>query len=101
MNIKDYKGGWLCGDFVPSIFKTKHFEVGVKSYKKGDKEPSHKHKVAMEVSVVISGRVKMKTVMEHGDIVVLQNEYCSFEALEDTTMLVIKYPSAPEDKYYE
>ena len=101
MNLSDYTNGWIVGDFTPSVFKTKHVEVGVKSFKKGDTEPKHIHPIAMEVSLVISGKVKMKKVMEEGDICVLQNEWCAFEALEDSVMLCIKYPSVKNDKVIE
>ena len=30
------KGGWFVGNFEPSVFKTKNFEVGYLEHKKGD-----------------------------------------------------------------
>ena len=33
-NIQNYKGGWFIGDFEPTVFKTKDFEVCFKTHKK-------------------------------------------------------------------
>ena len=97
-NLRDYTNGWIVGNFDPTILKTEHVEVGIKKFRKGDKEDEHKHPIATEISVVILGRVKMKEVMNEGDICVLKNEWCGFEALEDTVMLCIKCPSVLNDK---
>jgi len=99
MQLKDFIKGWIVGDFEPTLYKTNEIEVGVKEYKKGDKEKPHLHKIATEITILIRGKIKMKEVMNEGDIVVLKHEYCGFEALEDSTLLVIKYPSVKGDKY--
>ena len=101
MNIRDFIGGWFVGDFIPTIHSTKDFEIGIKSYKKGDTEPTHKHNVVTEISIVINGKVKMKEVMNEGDICVLRQEFCPFEALEDSVMVVVKIPSIPDDKEFK
>lgn len=93
--------GWFVGDFTPTAIKSKDFEVAVKHYKKGDYESSHYHKIATEVTVVCSGRVKMND-REHkvGSIIVIEpNEATDFFALEDTITCVVKTPSALSDKY--
>ena len=36
--------GWFVGDFEPSVYKTKEFEVGYFTHKKGEKWPFHYHK---------------------------------------------------------
>ena len=99
--LSDMKKGWFVGDFNPTVVKTKAVEVAVKHYKKGDSEERHYHKVATEVTVIISGRVRMNS-FEYiaGDIIVIeQNESTDFEALEDTISTVVKYPGATDDKY--
>ncbi|TKX28192.1 hypothetical protein CQA38_08600 [Campylobacter sp. MIT 12-5580] len=104
--MKNYKldemiRGWFVGNFEPSIFKTNDVEVGVKEYKKGDAEEKHHHKIAIEITVIISGKVKMND-MEYskGDIVVIYpGEATDFEALEDTISVVVKLPGANNDKY--
>ena len=57
MNLDEMIGGWFVGDFEPSVIRTKDFEVAVKRYKAGDKEAKHMHKVATELTVIISARV--------------------------------------------
>ena len=36
-------GGWFIGDFSPSSFKTKDFEVCYKKHSKGEKWDTHYH----------------------------------------------------------
>jgi quercetin dioxygenase-like cupin family protein len=75
--------------------------VAVKSYKKGDKEGKHYHKIATEITVVIKGKVRMfDDVYSEGDIVVVEpGDATSFEALEDAVNVVVKIPGANNDKY--
>ena len=93
--------GWFVGNFEPTLLKTTDVEVAVKSYKKGDCEEKHYHKIATEITVIVSGKVKMNnTIYEAGDIIVIEpNESTDFEALEDTVCSVVKYPGANDDKY--
>lgn len=93
--------GWFVGNFEPSVFKTGDVEVAVKSYKKGAVEPAHFHKVATEVTVIVSGRVKMfGREWGTGDIIIAEpNEVTCFEALEDSVNTVVKVPGAENDKY--
>lgn len=100
--LSDMKGGWFIGNFNPSLFKTNDCEVAVKSYKKGDYEESHFHKIATEYTVIIVGRVKMNgKEYSAGDIIVMEpNESTDFECLEEGTMnIVVKIPGANDDKY--
>jgi quercetin dioxygenase-like cupin family protein len=93
--------GWFVGNFEPTLLKTTDVEVAVKSYKKGDCEEKHYHKIATEITVIVSGKVKMNnTIYEAGDIIVIEpNESSNFEALEDTVCCVVKYPGANDDNY--
>lgn len=100
--LNDMVKGWFVGNFEPSLLKTNDVEVAVKTYNKGDKEKSHHHKIATEITVIISGCVKMNGVKyRKGDIIVMEpNESTDFEALEDNTQnVVVKYPGANNDKY--
>ena len=54
--------GWFVGRFTPTVLSTNDVEVAVKHYKKGDYESAHYHKIATEVTVIISGRVKMNGI---------------------------------------
>ena len=99
--LQNMNKGWFIGNFQPSVLTTKEFEVGVKYYNKGDKELSHFHKIATEITVVISGKVIMcEKEFQKGDIILLEPETAtSFEAIEDTITVVVKLPSILDDKY--
>jgi hypothetical protein len=75
--------------------------VAVKSYKAGDYEPVHHHKIATEITVITNGSVRMNGAeYTSGTIVVLKpNETSDFLALTDVTTTVVKIPGAPNDKY--
>ncbi len=101
-NLNDMVKGWFIGDFEPSLFKTEDVEVAVKSYKKGDSEASHYHKIATEFTVIISGSVMMNNIKYGpGDIIVMEpNESTDFVCLQDGTVnVVVKLPGASNDKY--
>lgn len=99
--LKDMVRGWFIGNFEPSCFSTEAVEVAVKSYKAGDKEAAHYHKIATEITEILSGRVRMnETELVTGDIaVVYPGEIVEFEALEDSSNVVVKVPGALNDKY--
>lgn len=100
-NLKNMKDGWFIGNFNPSVFTTNDCEVAVKSYKKGDKEGKHYHKIATEYTVVVKGKVRMfGNVYAEGDIIVVDPmDATDFEALEDSTNVVVKMPGVNNDKY--
>ena len=52
--LEDMTKGWFIGNFNPSLLKTNDVEVAVKSYKKGDYEGRHYHKIATEFTCIIS-----------------------------------------------
>lgn len=101
MNLQNFTKGWVVGDFVPSLFKTKDVEVAIKKYKSGDKEIKHYHKIATEYTIVLTGKVKMiDKIFSADDIVTIYpNVENQFECLEDCILLVIKTPSVVGDKY--
>lgn len=93
--------GWFVGNFEPSVLKTNDAEVAVKTYKKGETEAAHFHKIAAEITVVISGKVRMfDREWEAGDIIVVEpNDVTAFEALTDAMNVVVKIPGVNNDKY--
>ena len=101
MNIKDFTKGWIVGDFYPCLFNSKDVEIGVKYYKKGDRDENHYHKVATEYTIVIFGEVKMlNQTFVSGDIVKIDpNVENQFDCVEDSCVVVIKTPSVIGDKY--
>lgn len=93
--------GWFVGNFTPTAYSTDACEVGVKCYKASQKEASHKHLVATEITLILSGRIRMVgREWAEGDIVVLApGEITDFEALTDCATVVVKVPGALDDKY--
>ena len=104
--MKNYKlgemlGGWFVGKFDPAVIHTDAVEVGIKRFAKGESYPPHFHKVADEITVIVSGRVRInQTEYAADDIIVQEKEECTdFEVLEDTVVVAVKMPSVPGDKY--
>ena len=100
-NIDEFKGGWFIGDFEPTIFRTKEFEISVRHYKAGDEEEKHVHKIADEYTVVIVGTVEMNGVEYNAKDVVLieKGEVVKFKVLTDAITIAVKVPSIIGDKY--
>jgi hypothetical protein len=98
--LEEFKLGWLVGDFEPALIRSKDLEVAIKHFKKGDTEPSHKQLIATEITIIVSGEIRL------GECRYLANEivtippgvYADFEALTDCTLVCIKNPSIPNDK---
>jgi hypothetical protein len=99
--LDEMKKGWFVGGFNPTAHSTEACEVAVKYYKAGDKEGSHLHRVATEITLVLSGHAQMvgRDWCE-GEILVLEpGEITDFEALTDCITVVVKLPGALNDKY--
>lgn len=101
-NLKDMKKGWFVGAFNPSVIFTDKCELGIKKYKKGDKEPAHFHKKSDEITVILSGQVKMGGEIFYKDDIIFieKNEITDFYAMEDTITVVYKSSSTQNDKYF-
>lgn len=99
--LDEMLGGWFVGDFEPTCLRTRDCEVACKRYGAGAAEAAHVHRVATEVTLVASGRVRMNgRVFGEGDVIVLEpGEAADFTALEPTTTVVVKLPSVAGDKY--
>jgi quercetin dioxygenase-like cupin family protein len=99
--LQDMTKGWFVGSFNPTALSTDACEVAVKKYQAGDYEPAHFHKIATEVTLILSGSVYMAgKTFEAGDIIVLQpNEITDFRAVTDVATVVVKVPGAKNDKY--
>jgi hypothetical protein len=101
--IENFKGGWVVGNFLPSIYMSGDVEVGVKFFDVGDKEPSHKQLIATEITVIHEGKVRIANeFLSSGDILVIEpGQYADFEALTKGSLTCIKFPSIPSDKVLE
>ncbi len=99
--LDDMVKGWFVGDFEPNVLRSKDFEVAVKRYTPGETEELHHHRIATEITVVISGEVRMcGQSWGPGDIIVLEpGDATAFEAPVAAVIAVVKAPSAKGDKY--
>ncbi len=101
--LDDMVKGWFIGAFEPTLHHTNDMEVGVKTYKAGDYEGAHHHKIATEYTVIINGTVEMSGVQySNGDILkIVPGVSTDFKALTDVTTVVVKVPGANNDKYID
>jgi quercetin dioxygenase-like cupin family protein len=99
--MKDMKGGWFIGNFEPTVYKTDQFEVCYKHHNKGEQWDTHFHKEGTEINYLVKGKmiIQNKELIE-GDIFILKPyEVADPLFLEDCTVLIIKTPSIPGDKF--
>lgn len=99
--LKDMTRGWFIGDFEPSVYKTRNFEVGILNHKKDEKWAAHYHKESTEINCLIQGKMIIQnTTINSGDIFILEpNEIADPKFLEDCTIVVVKSASVIGDKY--
>ena len=104
MKIYDFKqmiGGWFIGNFKPTAFKTKSFEVSYKIHKKNEKWDYHYHKKATEINLVIKGKMKIRNkIIKKNQIFILKpKEIADPTFYQDTHIICVKVPSVIGDKY--
>jgi len=99
--LEEMVKGWFVGDFSPAVLRTADVEVAVKTYRQADREDWHYHKVATEVTCVVSGEIEMcERRIGPGNIIVLSpGEGTSFLAVTDAVTVVVKHPGAKNDKF--
>ena len=95
--------GWFVGDFEPTLYRTQAVKMTVKRYAANDRETRHHHKIATEITAVVSGRARMnERDLRPGEIVTLApGQSSNFTALSEVTLVVVKLPGAPDDKYVD
>ena len=102
--ISKYKGGWLVGNFKPSLFIRNDIEVGVHHIKKGYLSDGHFHINSNEYNLLIKGSVLntiTKVIYNEGEIIIFEpKDRSNLEFLEDTIILVIRDASDPKDKFF-
>lgn len=100
-NLGDFKGGWIIGDFNPSILRTPSFEVCVTFHGKEEPTVKHFHAKSKEYNIVLDGEIAVNgRNLGKGDIFIYEeNEVSDVHFLSDTSLLVVRVPSLPEDKY--
>ncbi|HBV9912398.1 hypothetical protein MXF09_23640 [Klebsiella aerogenes] len=99
--LSDMNRGWFVGDFVPSAHPTQGVEVAVQHFPAGYHAAPHAHRIATEVTLLLSGRAEMAGLsLESGDILTLSPGTISdFHALEACVTVVVKHPGVLNDKY--
>lgn len=98
--LNDMQGGWFVGDFEPSVFRTKEFEVGFKRFKQGEYVKPHVHKLTQEINLMVRGTMAINgRVMGPGDIFILEAGETVFPTyLTDCEIVIARQPSIPSDK---
>lgn len=99
--LAEMLNGWFVGNFTPTALSTSVVEVGVKTYRAGDSDPPHVHRIATELTLVISGEVDMNgRRLVEGDIASLApGEPSAFTAITDAMVVAVKMPSVAGDKH--
>jgi len=88
------------GDFAPTAFLTKDFEVCFRTHPKNEKWDHHYHTKTTEINLLTRGKMILqgKEIIE-GDIFILYPyEIADPVFLEDCDIVCIKTPSCPDDK---
>jgi len=101
LKLNEMKGGWFVGNFEPTAFKTKKFEVGYHFYTKGQEWPKHYHKLTTEINYIIRGEMRLKGVLlKQGDVFIIEpHEVVDPEYLTDCELIITRDGSFPGDKY--
>jgi quercetin dioxygenase-like cupin family protein len=101
LKFEDMVKGWFVGDFEPTAYKTKEFEVSYKIHPKGEQWEHHYHKIATEVNYLIEGHMTMcGKELNAGDIFIVKpNEIADPEFHDDCKIICVKTPSIMGDKY--
>ena len=99
--LQGFVKGWFVGRFDPTLISTDAVEVAIKHYRTGEHEAEHYHKVATELTAVVSGRVRMSgEEFGPGEIVKIEpGRATDFTALTDVVTVVVKVPCVAGDKY--
>ena len=106
-HIDNFTNGWFIGDFEPSLFKNPFFEVAHQHHSKGKIGDEHFHKLTTEVTYIVKGSMVIKdkesgkdqTLSSGHMFTFFPNEISDVVFLEDSDLIVVRWPSIPSDKY--
>mgnify|MGYP004417315303 CR=1 FL=1 len=98
--FKDMKLGWFIGNFEPTAYYSKEFEVGYKTHFKDESWPKHYQEIATEINFLIDGKMAIDSKLLYpGDIFVIEpHEIIKPRFITDCRLVVVKVPSIPMDK---
>lgn len=98
--LNDMKEGWFVGNFLPTAFKTKDFEVCYKKHIKDELWDRHYHEKIHEINLLVKGKMLINDIeVNEGDIFVIEPFYISKPTfLDDCELVIVKTPSITDDK---
>jgi len=98
--LKDMVDGWFVGNFTPTSFSTKDFEVCYKKHTKDEFWDKHYHEKINEINLLIKGKMLINDIeINEGDIFIIEPFYVSKPTfLEDCELVIVKTPSIIGDK---
>jgi len=98
--IENMHKGWFVGNFSPTAFLTKDFEVCFRTHPKGEKWDHHYHTEITEINLLTRGKMILQgQELSAGDIFILYPyEIADPVFLEDCDIVCVKTPSCPDDK---
>lgn len=99
--VDNFYKGWVVGNFTPSLIPDADITVGILHCEKGHQADGHYHKLHTEYNIIVSGQAQIDgNIYKAGDIFVYEPmDRSNVMYLENTTLVVIKYPSVNGDKY--
>ena len=99
--IDGFVGGWFVGDFEKTAYKTPDCEVAYKTHLAGEQWDTHYHQIATEINYLISGSMTINDqFLTAPRVFVLEpGEVANPSFLTDVSLIVVKVPSLPGDKY--
>ena len=102
MKIVSTTNEWLFGDFEEAIKRTKSVDVGIKIL---DKETfvndPHYHTSSTEYNYILEGKIIIddNTIIKGSAFIYEPYEISNIsKVVENTKILVVRFPSAPNDK---
>ena len=96
-----FSHGWFVGDFEPAAYRTKDFEVAYKIHRAGEYWAPHYHAVADEINYLITGTMETNGIRLEAPcvFVIPKGEISRPVFITDVSLIVVKMPSLPGDKY--
>jgi quercetin dioxygenase-like cupin family protein len=96
--LSDMKSGWYAGNFEPTAYKTKAFELNYRVHKKGEFWEAHTHTTVTEINLLISGSMEIcNQTIGSGDIFIIEpGEVAAPIFLTDCEIVCAKTPSSDD-----
>ena len=99
--LSDFIGGWVIGNFEPTLLKTSCFEVGWKTHARHEGVAPHVHRHVTEYNLLAHGSMTVNGVhLEERDLFIVHpGERVDIDIhTEEVHVVCIKVPSIPTDK---